>query len=154
MKSVLAASVAAAVIVCAGTAILAAQASSAQAPPAQAPAGGGRGPAGPQMRGDGPAPASKPFSITRSDPGLDAIIAPSAKPEVLATGFGINEGVIWIRDGNSGYVLVASLIDNVIYKITPDRKVSVFMEKAGYTGNDPNHVGIQTRAGRSHVIII
>ncbi len=28
------------------------------------------------------------------------------------------------------------------------------MEKAGYTGNDPNHVGLQTRAGRTHVIII
>ncbi len=113
-----------------------------------------RGPAGPQMRGDGPPPESKPFSITRSDPALDAIISPNAKIETLATGFGINEGVIWIREGNSGYVLVASLIDNVFYKITNDHKVSVFMEKAGYTGNDPNHVGLQTRAGRTHVIII
>ena len=51
-------------------------------------------------------------------------------------------------------MLVASLIDNVFYKITNDHKVSVFMEKAGYTGNDPNHVGLQTRAGRTHVIII
>ena len=65
-----------------------------------------RGPAGPQMRGDGPPPESKPFSITRSDPALDAIISPNAKIETLATGFGINEGVIWIREGNSGYVLV------------------------------------------------
>jgi gluconolactonase len=148
MRNVLAGPIAAVLIACVGTV------AAAQGPNAQAPVGGGRGPAGPQMRGDGPAPASKPFSITRSDPGLDAIISPNAKPEVLATGFGINEGVIWIRDGNSGYVLVASLIDNVFYKITPDRKVSVFMEKAGYTGNDPNHVGIQTRAGRTHVIII
>jgi gluconolactonase len=149
MKNVPAGSIAAAaLIVCAGMAVLAAQAPGAQPP------GGGRGPAGPQMRGDGPAPAPKPFSITRSDPALDAIISPNAKIETLATGFGINEGVLWIRDGNSGYVLVSSLIDNVIYKITPDHKVSVFMEKAGYTGNDPNHVGIQTRAGRTHVIII
>ncbi len=113
-----------------------------------------RPPAGPQMRGDGPAPTPKPFSITRVDPALDAIIAPDAKPEALASGFGINEGVLWINDGNRGYVLVSSLIDNVIYKIDADRKVSVFMEQAGYSGNDPNHVGIQTRAGRSHVIII
>jgi gluconolactonase len=28
------------------------------------------------------------------------------------------------------------------------------MEKAGYTGNDPDHVGTQTRAGRSHVLLI
>jgi gluconolactonase len=149
MKNVLAGSIAAAaLIVGVATAVLVAQA------PAAQPPGGGRGPAGPQMRGDGPAPAPKPFSITRSDPALDAIISPNAKIETLATGFGINEGVLWIREGNSGYLLVSSLIDNVIYKITPDHKVSVFMEKAGYTGNDPNHVGIQTRAGRTHVIII
>jgi gluconolactonase len=150
MKNVLAGSIAAtALIVCVGTAVLVAQ-----APGGQPPGGGGRGPAGPQMRGDGPAPAPKPFSITRSDPALDAIVSPNAKIETVATGFGINEGVIWIRDGNSGYVLVSSLIDNVIYKITPDHNVSVFMEKAGYSGNDPNHVGMQTRAGRTHVIII
>jgi gluconolactonase len=41
-----------------------------------------------------------------------------------------------------------------MYKITPDHKVSVFMEKAGYSGDDPSHVGLQTRAGRTHVIII
>ena len=127
------------------------------APVAQAPAGAAgaqRQPAGPQMRGDGPAPAPKPFSMTRVDPALDAIIAPDAKPEVMASGFGINEGVLWIREGNSGYLLVSSLIDNVIYKVTPEHKVSVFMEQAGYSGNDPSHVGLQTRAGRTHVIII
>ena len=112
------------------------------------------GPAGPQMRGDGPAPAPKPFSITRSDPTLDEIVAPDATLETMATGFGINEGVLWVPEGRSGYLLVSSLIDNVIYKVTPDKKVSVFLEKAGYTGDDPNHVGVQTRAGRSHVLII
>jgi gluconolactonase len=124
---------------------------------AQAPTGapgGPRPPAAPQMRGDGPSPTPRPFSITRSDPELDAIIAADTKLEVVASGFGINEGVLWVRDGQSGYVLVCSLIDNVIYKITPDHKVSVFMERAGYSGRDPNHVGMQTRAGRSHVIII
>jgi gluconolactonase len=126
--------------------------SAAQAPPA-AP-GAARPPAGPQMRGDGPSPAPKPFSITRSDPGLDAVVSPGAKAEVMAAGFGINEGVLWIRDGGSGYLLLSSLIDNVMYKIAADHKVSVFMEKAGYSGDDPSHVGLQTRAGRSHVIII
>jgi gluconolactonase len=123
-------------------------------PLAQAPAGAPQPPATPQMRGDGPAPPPKPFSITRVDPGLDAVVSPNAKLEELASGFGINEGVLWIRDGASGYVLVSSLIDNVMYKITPDHKVSVFMEKAGYSGEDPSHVGLQTRAGRTHVIII
>lgn len=136
----------AAMILFVGTTTMAQAPSGAPAAPRPAP--------GPQMRGDGPAPTPKPFSITRADPALDAIIAPDAKPEVLASGFGINEGVLWINDGGRGYVLVSSLIDNVMYRIDADHKVSVFMEQAGYSGNDPNHVGIQTRAGRTHVIII
>jgi len=106
------------------------------------------------MRGDGPPPASAPFNITRADPGLDAVVARNAKLETLATGFGLNEGPVWVPEGNTGYLLVAGLLDNVIYKITPDRKVSVFMEGAGYTGTDVNHTGAQTRSGRSHVLLI
>ena len=69
----------------------------------------------PTMRGDGPAPASKPFNITRSDPALDAIVAADTKAELLATGFGLNEGPVWVREGQSGYLLVGGLLDNVIY---------------------------------------
>ncbi len=112
-----------------------------------------RGPARPQMRGDGPAPASKPFSITRLDPALDQIISPDAKLVELARGFGLTEGGLWIKDGG-GYWIFGGLLDNVLYKVTPQKQVSVFMEKAGYTGNDPEHVGAQTRSGRSHVLLI
>jgi gluconolactonase len=108
----------------------------------------------PAMRGDGPAPAPKPFDITRSDPGLDAIVDGDARAERLATGFGLNEGPVWIREGNSGYLLIGGLLDNVIYKIAADNTVSVFMEQAGYTGTDVNHTGTQTRSGRSHVLLI
>lgn len=111
-------------------------------------------PAKAQMRGDGPPPAETAFSITVADPALTAIIAPDAQATELARGFGINEGPVWMPDGASGYVIVSGLIDNVLYKVTPDRKVSVFMEYAGYTGNDVEHVGTQTRAGRSHVLLI
>ena len=45
-----------------------------------------RGPAAPQMRGDGPPPAAAPFSITRADPALDDIISPDAKLVELARG--------------------------------------------------------------------
>src|SRR6202042_1826967 len=113
------------------------------------------GPSGPSMRGDGPAPAAKPASVTRSDPGLDALIAPDAKVELVANGFGLNEGTTWVRDGHgSGFLLLGGLLDNVLYKITPDNVVSVFMEKAGYSGDDVENVGAQTRAGRSHVLLI
>src|SRR5580658_1320671 len=107
------------------------------------------------MRGGGPAPAPRPWSISRLDPGLDALIAPDAKVEWVASGFGLNEGTTWVRDGHgSGFLLLGGLLDNVLYKITPDNTVSVFMEKAGYTGDDVDNVGAQTRAGRSHVLLI
>jgi gluconolactonase len=108
----------------------------------------------PSMRGDGPGPASKPFNITRSDPGLDQVVAADTTAELLATGFGLNEGPVWVREGQSGYLLVGGLLDNVIYKVAADKTVSVFMEKAGYTGTDVNHTGTQTRSGRSHVLLI
>jgi len=106
------------------------------------------------MRGDGPPPASTLFSITKADPALDGLIDPNAKAEILASGFGLTEGPLWVPDGGPGYLLVTGLLDNVIYKITPNRKVSVFLDQAGYTGNDVNNTGTQTRSGRSHVLLI
>ena len=113
-----------------------------------------RGPTVPQMRGDGPPPEAKPFSITRNDPALDDIISPDAQLVELARGFGLTEGGLWVTEGNSGYWIFAGLLDNVIYKVTPQKQVSVFMERAGYTGNTPESVGTQTRSGRSHVLLI
>jgi gluconolactonase len=109
---------------------------------------------GPTMRGDGPAPAPKPFNITRSAPGLDAVVDSNTKAELIARGFGLNEGPVWVRDGQSGYLVIGGLLDNVLYKIAADKTVSVFLEKAGYTGNDVDHSGTQTRSGRSHVLLI
>src|SRR5437667_9027910 len=100
MKRVRWGSISVAVLVTCFCIVLAAQAApqrgaAGQAPQGQGGRGGGRGPAGPQMRGDGPAPDPKPFSITRSDPALDAVIDPNAKLETIASGVGINEGVLW-----------------------------------------------------------
>jgi gluconolactonase len=106
------------------------------------------------MRGDGPAPEARAFRIERADPGIDAVVSPDAELELLASGFGLNEGPVWVPDGESGYLLIAGLIDNVIYKIAADGQVSVFMERAGYTGTDVTRVGTQTRSGRSHVLLI
>jgi gluconolactonase len=107
------------------------------------------------MRGDGPAPTPRAASITRADPDINALLSPDAQVELVASGFGLNEGTTWVRDGKgSGFLLVGGLLDNVLYKITSDNTVSVFMEKAGYTGTDIENVGAQTRAGRSHVLLI
>jgi len=106
------------------------------------------------MRGDGPAPKAEPFRVNKADPGLDEIIAPDAQAELMAEGFGLNEGPVWVRDGKDGYLLVTGLIDNAIYKITPDKQVSVYLEYAGFSGDSPDNVGTQTRSGRAHVLLI
>jgi gluconolactonase len=120
--------------------------------PSASPAAGAHQPS---MRGDGPAPTAKPASITRADPEIDTLIAADAKVELVANGFGLDEGTTWVRDGKGGgFLLLGGLLDNVLYKIALDNTVSVFMEKAGYTGEDVDNVGAQTRAGRSHVLLI
>jgi gluconolactonase len=106
------------------------------------------------MRGDGPAPEARDFYIEKAHDKLDSLIAADAELELMADGFGLNEGPVWVRDGGSGYLIVGGLLDNALYKITPDRKVSVFMEYAGYSGDRPDNVGTQTRSGRAHVLLI
>jgi gluconolactonase len=108
----------------------------------------------PNMRGDGPSLASRPFSITRKDPGLDALIDTHAKLESLGDRFGLTEGPVWIPDGKAGYLVVADLIENVLFKITPEHEVSVFLDKAGYSGSDIENAGSQTRRGRAFVLMI
>ncbi len=51
-----------------------------------------------QMRGDGPPPEARGFLIKRTDPALDALIDPNTKAELMADGFGLNEGPVWVRD--------------------------------------------------------
>jgi gluconolactonase len=57
--------------------------------------------------------------MTRADPGLDSVIAPDARLELLSDRFGITEGPAWVPDGGQGYILVSDLTANVIYRIAP-----------------------------------
>ena len=98
-------------------------------------------------------PPERPFGIVKMDPSLDALIAPNAKLEVLAEGFGLTEGPVWMPEGKSGGLLLSDLTANVIYKWTP-QGVSVFLDKAGYSGTDFNNAGTQTKRGRVAVIMI
>jgi gluconolactonase len=103
-----------------------------------------------------PDPAPHPFSITRSEPALDALVAPDAKLKTLVGGFGFIDGPVWIagHDGAAGYLLASSIIDNVIYKVTPAGKVSVFLDKAGYSGEDFANTGKFAYIGRAHVLLM
>ena len=113
----------------------------------------------PLVAGAQPAPARagpRPFSITRSDPALDALIAPDARLKRVAAGFGFIDGPVWVagKHGAAGYLLASSIIDNVIYKVTPAGKVSVFLDRAGYSGEDFANVGKFAQIGRAHVLLM
>jgi gluconolactonase len=50
--------------------------------------------------------------------------------------------------------LVSDLVANTLYKIAPDKKISVFVDKAGYSGSDIGNAGFQGRSGRLNVLLI
>jgi gluconolactonase len=103
-----------------------------------------------------PDASPKPFSIERADPALDALIAPDAKLTRVASGFGFVDTPLWIRgkNGAPGFLVAVSIIDNVVYKLAPNGKVSVFLDKAGYSGDDFLHDGKLAAIGRMHVILM
>jgi gluconolactonase len=103
-----------------------------------------------------PDPTPHLFSITRADPALDALIAPDAQLRTVAAGFGFIDGPVWIagRSGAPGYLLASSIIDNVIYKVTSAGRVSVFLDRAGYSGEDFANVGKFAQIGRAHVLLM
>src|SRR6202521_6278471 len=71
-------------------------------------------------------------SVVRLDPGLDALVSPDAKVELVKGGFGFTEGPVWVQKGKSGYLLFTDIPGNVIYKLTPeDGKASVYLYNAG-----------------------
>ena len=79
-----------------------------------------------------PAPVAKVetaqgASITRSDKALDAIIAPDAKIEKLASGFVFTEGPTW----HKGELWFSDLRGNKVYSITPAGKLTMRLDHAG-----------------------
>jgi gluconolactonase len=86
--------------------------------------------------------------IVKKDAALDALISPNAKLERLATGFGFTEGALWVSKGKNSHLLFSDMPGNVIYKWTPDGRVSVHMEKCGYRGVDIWRVGFMQTNGK------
>jgi len=75
------------------------------------------------------------LEVERKDSALDDILPASPKLEKLADGFAFTEGPVWIPDGE-GYLLFSDPNNNVIYRMTPDGDVSVYLTKSGYTGEN------------------
>jgi gluconolactonase len=70
--------------------------------------------------------------VYRFDPRLDELIDPSARLEVLASGFDWTEGPLWIREG--AYLLFSDIPRNSVHEWKEGIGVSLFMKPSGYTG--------------------
>jgi gluconolactonase len=78
--------------------------------------------------------AAAQAAVVRLDPALDTVVAPDAKVELVKGGFGFTEGPVWMTEGNSGYLLFTDIPGNVVWKLTPDGKASVYLDNVGYQG--------------------
>jgi gluconolactonase len=100
------------------------------------------------------APAERPFTIEQDASGLADLIKPDAELQLIGDRYGLTEGPVWVDEDAGGYLLFADLISNVIYKWAPNEGTTVFLENAGYTGDDIMSAGTQTLRGRMHVLLI
>ncbi|MFN4145614.1 MAG: SMP-30/gluconolactonase/LRE family protein [Runella sp.] len=73
--------------------------------------------------------------ILKYDAKLDELIDPSAKIEVLASGFTWAEGPAWVKAGQ--YLLFSDVPENTIYKWSSQKGLEVFLRPSGYTGVPP-----------------
>jgi len=84
------------------------------------------------------------LTVDKKDSALDAIVPANAKLEKLADGFTFTEGPVWIDGGNpaiapgsdEGFLLFSDPNNSVIYRMTADGEVQVYLTKSGYTGED------------------
>lgn len=84
------------------------------------------------------------LDVERKDAALDAIVPANAKLEKLADGFAFTEGPVWIDahnpaiapESDEGFLLFSDPNNNLIYRMTPDGDVSVYLNKSGYTGEN------------------
>lgn len=84
------------------------------------------------------------LEIERKDPSLDQVVGAGAKLEKLADGFTFTEGPVWVPAGSGqfgpdaadGFLLFSDPNNNVIYRMTPEGAVSLFMPKSGYAGEN------------------
>jgi gluconolactonase len=92
--------------------------------------------------------------IIRLDPALDALIPAGAQIEKLADGFGFVEGPVWVHTTAPGFLIFSDIPANVIDKWNPqDGKVSVFLTKSGFAGDDPGDAGGQLNNGHAIVTL-
>jgi len=93
------------------------------------------------------APEARP-DVVRLDPALDELVSADAKLELVRTGFGFTEGLVWVEKGRASYLLLSDMPANVIYKLTPAGEASIYMYRSGYTKPDIWRVGFEQTNGK------
>ena len=92
--------------------------------------------------------------ILRLDPALDSFVSSSARVETFKSDyFGYAEGPVWVPEGPSGFWLFSDMAGNRIYKRVADGTISVFLDRAGFTGTTFPDVRILNN-GRLSVVIL
>jgi gluconolactonase len=79
------------------------------------------------------ATAQAPGSIVRLDAAFDAIVPAGATVETLKDGFGFINGILWVRNGDTGHLLVSDIPANVIHTWTPPNTMTVFLDRPDWT---------------------
>jgi gluconolactonase len=77
-------------------------------------------------------------SITRFDPGLDAVIDANAPIEVLGTGYRWTEGPVWVKRG--GYLLFSDVPANIAYRWKQGEGITPFLNPSGLVGPIPTGI--------------
>jgi gluconolactonase len=67
------------------------------------------------------------------DPGLDRLLDPDARVEVVASGFAWAEGPVWVPE-DGGHLLFSDIPRNSIFKWKEGEGTSLFMKPSGFTG--------------------
>jgi gluconolactonase len=80
------------------------------------------------------------LEVERKHDDLEQIIPPWTKLFKLADGFTFTEGPAWVPEGD-GYLLFSDPNNNVIYRLTREGDVQIYMTKSGYTGEDIGEYG-------------
>ncbi len=84
-----------------------------------------------------PAP-KRTFSLQALSPEFDQLIAPDAKLETFATGFGFTEGPVWDR---KGFLYVSDEVQNKIYRVYPGGRREELISLGDPDGNTYDRQG-------------
>lgn len=72
--------------------------------------------------------------VIRLDSAMDRIVSSAAELQVVKSGFGFTEGLNWVHQGKTGYLVFSDVPANVIDKLTPDGTESLLVDVSGYSG--------------------